>query len=60
VAAMLDGAEVAKHNGQKSCWIVLESNVYDVTTFLSLHPGGAGILLKQAGTVCKIHRMDGR
>ena len=50
---MLDGAEVAKHNSQKSCWIVLESNVYDVTTFLSLHPGGAGILLKQAGTVCK-------
>ncbi|KAJ3016958.1 hypothetical protein HKX48_003784 [Thoreauomyces humboldtii] len=26
------------------------SNVYDVTKFLSMHPGGEGILLKSAGT----------
>jgi L-lactate dehydrogenase (cytochrome) len=47
----IDGAEVAKHNNKKSCWIVLESNVYDVTSFLSKHPGGAAIILKQAGSV---------
>jgi L-lactate dehydrogenase (cytochrome) len=47
----LDGAEVAKHNNKKSCWIVLDSKVYDVTTFLSEHPGGATIILQQAGTV---------
>ncbi|KAF2645319.1 mitochondrial cytochrome-like protein b2 [Massarina eburnea CBS 473.64] len=46
----VDGAEVAKHDSKKSCWIVLDSSVYDVTSFLMKHPGGAAILLKQAGT----------
>ncbi|KAF1965226.1 mitochondrial cytochrome-like protein b2 [Bimuria novae-zelandiae CBS 107.79] len=47
---LVDGAEIAKHDSKKSCWIVLDSNVYDVTNFLSKHPGGAAIILKQAGT----------
>ncbi|KAF1955897.1 mitochondrial cytochrome-like protein b2 [Byssothecium circinans] len=46
----IDGAEVAKHSSKNSCWIVLDSNVYDVTSFLGKHPGGAAIILKQAGT----------
>ncbi|KAJ4301817.1 hypothetical protein N0V90_003912 [Kalmusia sp. IMI 367209] len=48
--AAVDGAEVVKHNNKKSCWIVLDSKVYDVTNFLPKHPGGAAIILKQAGT----------
>lgn len=47
----IDGAEVAKHNSKKSCWIVLDSKAYDVTNFLSEHPGGAPIILRNAGTV---------
>jgi L-lactate dehydrogenase (cytochrome) len=47
----IDGAEVAKHNKKNSCWIVLDSHVYDVTSFLPEHPGGAPIILKNAGTV---------
>ncbi|KAH7398495.1 mitochondrial cytochrome-like protein b2 [Pyrenochaeta sp. MPI-SDFR-AT-0127] len=46
----INGAEVAKHNNKKSCWIVLDSNVYDVTSFVSEHPGGAPIILRNAGT----------
>ncbi|KAK3115397.1 hypothetical protein LTR53_005295 [Teratosphaeriaceae sp. CCFEE 6253] len=46
---MLDGAEVAKHSSRKSCWIVINSKVYDVTSFVPEHPGGTTILLKQAG-----------
>ncbi|KAF1846541.1 mitochondrial cytochrome-like protein b2 [Cucurbitaria berberidis CBS 394.84] len=46
----VDGAEVAKHNSKNSCWIVLDSKAYDVTSFLSEHPGGAPIILKNAGT----------
>ena len=51
MAPSIDGAEVAKHNTKESCWIVLDSKVYDVTSFLSQHPGGAVIVLKQGGTV---------
>lgn len=47
----IDGAEVAKHSSKKSCWIVLDSKVYDVTKFLPEHPGGAPIILQHAGTV---------
>ncbi|OAL04077.1 hypothetical protein IQ06DRAFT_375085 [Phaeosphaeriaceae sp. SRC1lsM3a] len=46
----IDGAEVAKHNSKKSCWIVLDSKAYDVTSFVSDHPGGAPIILRNAGS----------
>ncbi|KAI1078296.1 L-lactate dehydrogenase [Whalleya microplaca] len=45
----LNGAEVAKHNTRESCWLVIHSKVYDVTSFLEEHPGGPIILLKQGG-----------
>ena len=45
--------EVGKHtkgNGEdKSVWIVIHDNVYDVTKFLDEHPGGEEILLEHAG-----------
>ena len=53
IMAPIHGAEVAQHNSRKSCWILLDSKVYDVTSFLSKHPGGAAIILKQAGSVRK-------
>ncbi|KAJ5662847.1 hypothetical protein N7507_003578 [Penicillium longicatenatum] len=49
MAKVLDAAEVAKHNTRESCWVVLYGKVYDVTDFLSSHPGGAKIILKLAG-----------
>ncbi|KAH9882047.1 hypothetical protein J1614_001218 [Plenodomus biglobosus] len=48
--AYVDGAEVAKHADKNSCWIVVETKAYDVTKFLSKHPGGAAIILRNAGT----------
>eukprot|EP00002_Diphylleia_rotans_P039941 TRINITY_DN9382_c0_g1_i2.p2 TRINITY_DN9382_c0_g1~~TRINITY_DN9382_c0_g1_i2.p2 ORF type:complete len:108 (+),score=22.31 TRINITY_DN9382_c0_g1_i2:66-389(+) len=41
--------EVATHNTAKSLWIVLWDQVYDVTKFVSKHPGGTDVLLKVAG-----------
>ncbi|KAF8607793.1 putative cytochrome b2, mitochondrial precursor [Ceratobasidium sp. AG-I] len=46
---MLSAQEVAKHNTPTSCWIVVSGKIYDVTEFLSEHPGGSAILLKYAG-----------
>lgn len=36
--------EVATHNSADNCWLVIESNVYNVTSFISNHPGGEAIL----------------
>ncbi|RPD81856.1 hypothetical protein L226DRAFT_528087 [Lentinus tigrinus ALCF2SS1-7] len=41
--------EVSKHNSPSSCWVIISNKVYDVTEFLSAHPGGAKIILKYAG-----------
>ena len=41
--------EIRTHTSQDSCWIVLNDKAYDVTPFLSVHPGGKRILLGQAG-----------
>ncbi|CAG5098508.1 Oidioi.mRNA.OKI2018_I69.XSR.g15734.t1.cds [Oikopleura dioica] len=41
--------EVGKHNTGKDCWMVIHNKVYDVTKFLSEHPGGEEILLECAG-----------
>ncbi|KAF2129109.1 hypothetical protein P153DRAFT_341620 [Dothidotthia symphoricarpi CBS 119687] len=50
MAKVFDYAEVAKHNTPESCWVVLYGAVYDVTDFLSEHPGGSKIILQLAGT----------
>ncbi|CAM0138574.1 unnamed protein product [Umbelopsis sp. WA50703] len=41
--------QVAAHNNDKDCWIVVDNKVFDLTKFLSEHPGGKKILLKVAG-----------
>jgi len=41
--------EVSQHNTPNDCWIILDGKVYDVTRFLSEHPGGNKVILKFAG-----------
>jgi cytochrome b involved in lipid metabolism len=37
-------AEVAKHNSASSCWSVVTGKVYDLTSYVSSHPGGANVI----------------
>ena len=41
--------EIATHNTEQSCWVVVDSDVYDVTKFLKTHPGGKAVLLALGG-----------
>lgn len=45
----LSRKEVSKHNSERSCWVIYNRCVYDVTSYLSKHPGPRGIILKFAG-----------
>jgi len=42
-------ADVAKHNTAADCWIIINGQVLDVTSFLQEHPGGDKAILVFAG-----------
>lgn len=41
--------DVAKHNSEKDCWVVVDGQVLDVTKFLPDHPGGKKAILIYSG-----------
>ncbi len=42
-------AEVEKHCTEDSAWIVVDGSVYDTTSYLKDHPGGAASIMLNAG-----------
>lgn len=42
-------ADVAAHKDASSCWTAIRGSVYDVTTWISKHPGGRDAILKLCG-----------
>lgn len=46
---MLSFEEVQKHNTRDDCWVIINGMVYDVTEFIAIHPGGANIIISNAG-----------
>jgi len=41
--------EVAQHNSEKDCWVIIKGKAYDVTKYLDDHPGGVEIITDLAG-----------
>ncbi|CAD8121997.1 unnamed protein product [Paramecium sonneborni] len=46
---IIEWNELADHCNRTSLWVVIEGQVFDVTTYLAEHPGGDDILLKYGG-----------
>lgn len=40
--------ELKRHRSLRSCWVIVDGAVYDVTDLLSVHPGGLQVLLQAA------------
>lgn len=46
---MYTAFEVSKHCFQHDCWVIIDNKVYDVTSYVPRHPGGALIYVKAGG-----------
>jgi predicted heme/steroid binding protein len=42
-------SELGNHNNPSDCWIAINGNIYDVTSYFGSHPGGDGMLGKYCG-----------
>ena len=42
-------SEVSSHNTASNCWLIVNGNVYDVSKFLSQHPGGEAEIIPYCG-----------
>ncbi len=40
---------VASHNTQNDCWMVIDHKIYNVSDYMTLHPGGKDPLVKYCG-----------
>lgn len=45
----LSAAEVAEHGSIDDCWLIINNKVYDVTDYISLHPGGTRVITPYCG-----------
>ena len=41
-ASLITAEQVQKHSTADDCWLVVNEVVWDMTSFASEHPGGAG------------------
>ena len=41
--------EIAKHDKPKDCWVIINSNVYDMTSYIKKHCGSKMSIIKHCG-----------
>jgi len=49
-SAVLSVFDVAGHNSESDCWIVISQKVYNISSYFSRHPGGAAALRPYCGS----------
>jgi cytochrome b involved in lipid metabolism len=42
-------AEISKHTSRNDCYLIINNNVYDVSLYISYHPGGSKIITSRCG-----------
>lgn len=45
----ITAAQVATHNTSGNCWLIISNKVYNLTSFLSIHSGGASVITPYCG-----------
>lgn len=55
-------SDVAMHATTNDCWFSIDGGVYDVTSYINVHPGGSELIIKYCGkdATSAFHTMDGR
>ncbi|MGV8172107.1 MAG: cytochrome b5 domain-containing protein [Candidatus Woesearchaeota archaeon] len=43
-------SDLSRHNSEDDCWIAYDGNVFDVTDYVPMHPGGASKIVPLCGT----------
>ena len=46
---LLNKIEIAKHNNASDCWSIIDGNVYNLTSWISQHPGGQAAIKSLCG-----------
>ncbi|AKM84379.1 TPA: hypothetical protein DCZ46_03460 [Candidatus Campbellbacteria bacterium] len=46
---LLGASVVAQHNKQSDCWMVVDGKVYNITSYMTAHPGGTQTLVSSCG-----------
>ncbi|KAI0600423.1 FMN-dependent dehydrogenase-domain-containing protein [Biscogniauxia sp. FL1348] len=46
---LVSAGEVSRHSSLEDLWLVVDGAVYDLSSFVPEHPGGADVLLRYAG-----------
>jgi hypothetical protein len=49
-AASFTLSDVAQHSTASNCWLIINNNVYSVTSFIPLHEGGQSVVINACGT----------